>query len=451
MKLKKTTTLAAATLALASSAFALENATLTVSKIKDLNIRMYGYVETDFIADTTQGFTEEMDNNLVPMRASVGGTKNNFAGSNHRTEMSVRNSRLGFDLNLPKTDSGLQTEAVFELDFLGNNAENQQPGATTGVQTERDFFNNPAVRVRHAFVSLTKDAWNAKIGQTWSLLGWQPYYFPGEVIVQPGPGQLYRRFVQARLTNTMTVMNDWTVESAADIAKPAEMNSGNPEAHAGIRLASTKWKAASIGGSGTSMVGLSAALSGAVIPTRTNGLGNPTGTALAADVAIPLIPSKDGSDKGNNLMLMGEGVQGTGIGGLELAGLTFGVPGVSAATAGSAIDSGIAGLDASGSNIELIKARAFRSHIQYVLPGGKVALSAGYAQVEAMNLDRFAAGAAALGLAPKIQWGYVSAFYDPNSWLRFGAEANQDRDTYNDAANRHATNNRYQLTAFFLF
>lgn len=448
------TTAAVLALALAAPGFALENATLSVSSIKDLNIRMYGFVETDYIADTTQGFNEEMDNNLVPMRTVAGSnTKQNFAGDSGRTQMSVRNSRLGFDLTLPQTDEGLQTEGVIEMDFLGNQGVNTTPGSTSGTQSEANYFNNPTVRIRHAYVNLTDGQWNGKIGQYWSLLGWQPYYFPGEVIVQPGPGQLYRRFVQARVTNTQQLLGgDWTLESAADVAKPAEMNSDAPETHAGLRLASTKYKSASMGGAGTSMVGLSAAVSAAALPIKTNGLGDPTGEAIAGDFSVPIIPSKDGKDKGNNLTWMGEGVEGTGIGGIELAGLTFGVPGAASSFGGSSIDSGIAGYDNTAkTNIELIKVRSARTHLQYVLPGGKVAVSAGYAQVDALNLDRFAAGAAALSLAPKIQWGYVSAFWDAKSWLRFGAEANQDRDTYNDAANRHATNNRYQLSAFFIF
>ena len=71
------------------------------------------------------------------------------------------------------------------------------------------------------------DARNAKIGQTWSLLGWQPYYFPSEADVQPNvEAQLYRRFGQVRLTNTTKLLgDDWTLESAIDAAKPAELGS----------------------------------------------------------------------------------------------------------------------------------------------------------------------------------------------------------------------------------
>ena len=50
---------------------------------------------------------------------------------------------------------------------------------------------------------------------------------------------------------------DWTVETAIDAAKPAELGSGLTEEHFGIRLASTKYKAVSGLGSSTPMVGAS--------------------------------------------------------------------------------------------------------------------------------------------------------------------------------------------------
>ena len=441
-KARRTATGLVLALAMGLTTQAAENVNVTVSKIKDLNLRVYGFVETDYIHDTTEGLCEEEGNSAIQKRST-------YAGQHDRTQMSVRNSRLGFDLTVPKTEFGLDSEGIIELDFLGNNAATYTPGAAVPtVQTERDFFNNPAVRVRHAYANLTYDDWNAKLGQTWSLLGWQPYYFPGEVIVQPGPGQLYRRFVQARVMNTQRLGDAWTFESAADIAKPAQMNSGSPEWHGGLRLASTKWKAASVGGGGNaSMVGLSAAVSGALIPIRTT-VGDPTGQAIAFDAAVPIIPSTDGKNRSNTLIWMGEFMSGNGVGGLEYSGLSSGVGAIPLATAGAAaIDSGIAGVNGNG-DAELIRYRTWRTHLQYSLPGGKWATSVGYAQVEARNLDRFGA---ATSLYPKIQFAYASLMYDPLAWLRFGAEWNQTRDTYNDANNRHAINNRAQVSTFLMF
>lgn len=434
-------TLAAAVAAgpAAVPAAALEPLTIGTTSLKDATLRLYGFVETDAIYDTTQSFTEEQDNNLVLNRKAYGGQRG-------RDMMSIRNSRLGLEFGVPPADNGWKAKGVFEMDFLGNNGTNATPGTAPGTQTERDFFNNPTARVRHAFVEVSKDDLAFKVGQAWSLLGWQPYYFPGEAVVMPGVGQLYRRFPQIRATETRGFGN-WTLEAAADAAKPAQMNSGSPEWHAGLRVASTQIKGASISGSGTSMVGLSAGVSGALIPVRTQSAGSPTGSALAVDVAVPIIPSKDGKDRNNTLIWMAEGLTGSGVGGLEYAGLSFGVPGVTnSGNTGTAIDSGIAGLDTTGSNIQLIKVRAFRTHLQYSL--AKFSTSIGYAQVEGRNLDRFGSSA---GIAPKLQYGYASVFYDATSWLRLAGEVNQTRDTYNDVNNRYGINNRYQGTAYFMF
>lgn len=434
---------------LAAPAAALEPLTIGTSSLKGATLRLYGFVEADNIYDTTESYTEEEDS-VAPQTKTTSKGAQNYAGSRGRDMMSVRNSRLGAELNVPALDNGIKGKAVFEMDFMGNNGTNATPGSAPGAQSERDFFNNPTARVRHAFVEVSKDELAAKIGQTWSLLGWQPYYFPGEAIIQPGVGQLYRRFAQARVTDTHA-FGDWTLESAADAAKPAQMNSGSPEWHAGLRLASTKYKGASIAGSGTSMVGLSAGVSGALIPVRTQTAGSPTGGAVAVDVLVPIIPSSDGKSRNNTLVWAAEGVEGSGVGGLEMAGLTFGVPGVAASgsNAGTSIDSGIAGVDTSGSNIQLIKMRGFRTHLQYSL--AKWSASVGYAQVEARNLDRFGAGSAALTLYPKLQYAYVAAFYDPANWLRFAGEVNQTKATFNDPNNRFAVNNRYQLSAYFMF
>ena len=440
---------------LAAPVAALEPLTIGTSSLKDATLRLYGFVETDSIYDTTQSYTEEQDS-VAPVTRNVktgaAGTTGapNVGGQRGRDIMSVRNSRLGLELNVPAQDNGIKGKAVFEMDFMGNAGVNTVPGSAPGSQSERDFYNNPSARVRHAFVEVSKDEFSAKLGQYWSLLGWQPYYFPGEAVVLPGVGQLYRRFAQVRVMDTHA-FGDWTLETAADAAKPAEMNSGSPEWHAGVRFASTKYKGASIAGAGTSMVGLSAGVSAAVIPIRTQSAGNPTGGAVAVDILVPIIPSSDGKSRDNTLIWAAEGLTGRGVGGLEYAGLTFGVPGVTAAgsNAGTAIDSGMAGLNTTGSNIELIQLRAWRTHLQYSL--AKFSTSVGYAQIEGRNLDRFAAGANAFGISPKLQYAYVSAFYDAASWLRFAGEVNQTRATFNDPNNRWATNNRYQLSAYFMF
>jgi hypothetical protein len=446
------------------TAFADENAQLTVKAIAGVNIRMYGFIENDLINDSTQlegnKVVEELDNPTVA-KAST------YAGQHHETIMSVRNSRLGFDVTMPKTEYNLATEGIFELDFLGNQAANTTPGQTAGTQSERDFFNNPTVRVRHAYVNMTyNDTWNAKIGQTWSLLGWQPYYFPSEAIVQPAVGQLYRRFTQVRLTNTTNLLGgDWTLETAIDAAKPAELGAGQPDEHAGIRLASTKYKAVSGIGSSTPMVGLSVAASAALIPIRTSGspltgaqvdaTPNSNGSVVAFDALIPIIPSSDGKSTSNTLSLTGEYSNGRGDGGLEVAGAAGGLGAAADGTIGTtgvgAIDSGIAGI--SHGNLDLIHIETYRANLTYMWPGSHFANSAGYAATEVLNMgDYTGAGATALtSQIPKYQYYYGNVMYMPLNWLRFALEWAQIKNTYNDAHNRYAYDNRIQFTTYLTF
>jgi len=452
---------------IAGPSFADETATLSIKSIPNVNVRMYGFIENDLINDTKQLVTgskvvEELDNPTIPKANAA-----TYAGRHGETIDSIRNSRLGFDVTLPKTENGFATEGIFEFDFLGNQAANITPGQTTAApqtQTERDFFNNATVRVRHAYMNLTyNDAWNAKIGQTWSLLGWQPYYFPSEADVQPNVGQLYRRFSQIRLTNTSKLLDEnWTIESAIDAAKPAQLDSALPEGHAGLRLASTKYKAVSGLGSSTPMVGLSLAASAAVIPVRTSGAAlagvahtnatpDQTGTVVAFDALIPIIPSSDGKSTSNTLALTMEYSNGTGYGGLEVAGATggLGAPGDGAigTTGTGPLDSGIAGVSAGG-NLDLIHLQTYRGNFTYMWPGSHFANSIGYAETDILNMADFAPAATQI---LKYQYYYGNVMYLPLTWLRFALEWAQIKNQYNDVANRYAYDNRIQFTTYLTF
>jgi hypothetical protein len=399
-----------------------------------------------------------------------------YAGNNGRKIMSVRNSRLGFDLTMPEME-GIKTEAILEMDFMGNQAANDTPGTSTAAsvtgtsgstkgavtsvtgitQSERDFFNNPTERIRHAYLNMTIGSENAKIGQTWSLLGWQPYYFPSEPIVAPSVGQLYRRFPQVRITDTRTssdlglkdMTGDWTLETAVDAAKPGQMDSEITDFHGGIRISSNKCKAATGLGSGSSMVGLSLAASAVWIPVNSVSIGCQTGQGYALDALIPIIPSKDGKDMSNNLSLTAEYSRATGVGGLELAGATAGISAPSAAQLGttSPLDSGIAGINALG-RLELIDFQTARANLTYVLPNPKWAVSAGYAQVAPENLSDFTASTSYIS---KYVYGYAAVFYMPLKWLKFAGEYAEFKDTYTDPVNPDAQDNRIQFTTYVTF
>jgi hypothetical protein len=419
-----------------------------------LTLKMYGFVETDFINDSTQGLLEEQDNVLIAR-------PNTYAGGHAQSMMSIRNSRLGFDLGLPVSDTGWTAKGKFEFDFLGNQGISTVPGTVedkaTTVQSEANFFNNPTVRIRHAYLELlntTKDSpsgWDFKLGQTWSLFGWQPYYFPAEVPIQPAVGQLYRRFPQMRAMYTEQLGDESKLELAADAAKPDEMRSELPEGHAGLRLSTKKLQAAVLcGGSLTcadnkTNEDLSAALSSAWIPIRTD-QGDRDGWAGAADMFVPILPTH-GSSRANSLSLTGEASVGRGIGGLELASLSFGLP-ANVTAGGTPLDSGIASLNKNG-QAELIEVSTLRADLMYVPPFGKDKWNAdlGVAQVDCLNVDDYAF--APTTVAPKMQYGYAAISYDWLKWVRTTVLYATTTDTYQDGI--HATDHRYWMAWFFMF
>jgi hypothetical protein len=324
---------------------------------------------------------------------------------------------------------------------------------TSGTQSEANFFNNPTARIRHAYLNLTYGNENAKIGQTWSLLGWQPYYFPSEPVDSGQVGELFRRFPQIRFTDSRSLgvigLNDWTWETAADVAKPAEMDSDLTDFHAGLRISSNKCKAATGFSSGSRMVGLSLASSWIWEPITTANIGKQTGQGYALDALIPILPSKDGIDMTNNLSLTAEYSHASGIGGIELPSATAGIISPTAAQMGNGIplDSGIAGVNLLGA-LDLIQFENMRADLTYVLPFNQWAVSMGYAEVRPDNLGDF-----------KASTSYISAytfysgslFYTPLKWLRFAAEFAEFHDTYLDPKAPNAQDNRLQFTSYIMF
>ena len=92
---------------------------------------LYGFVEADFIWDSTQGLNDLAGNAGIPR-------PNTYAGEHGQLIMAGRNSRLGFRLAAPSYN-GIKASAHLEMDFLGN----QPPGIT-----EAALLLNPTFRFR---------------------------------------------------------------------------------------------------------------------------------------------------------------------------------------------------------------------------------------------------------------------------------------------------------------
>lgn len=438
---------------------------------------LYGFVEADHVYDSTQSFSEAAGNGFVqrsppgPLPAAAGPTR--YAGEHGRFQMGVRNSRFGFRLKAPET-SGIRTSAQMEFDLLGQAAGNGQPGATAATVSEGSFFNNPAVRVRHAFMKVETPIVDFLVGQYWHLFGWQSVYHPNTVEIQGVPGHLYGRTPQLRISKTIKA-GDFQVEIAGAALRPPQRDSEMPDFQGGLRFAYNGWNGmATAGSTGTSLMPLSLAITGdfrrfnvsefAVAPTHAN---DKTTTAVAIDVFIPVLPAtKDKKD--NALSLNGEFVTGYAIADLY-TGFDTGLRnpvlpgGANAQPAASNVDPNLLVYSPDGS-LHGIQLTTYMFGVQYYLPGldGRYWISANYAHTQSANTPRFVRYFPNVAVVPtdtnltyagqvreSEDWFDVNLFGDVVPGVRLGLEYANFNDRYADGV--HAVNHRVQASGFFLF
>ena len=422
----------------------------------DWKISMGGFVELDAIVDSTRSFTEVEGNSAVSRDA--------VSGQTGRTQMSIRNTRLAFSVE-PPTYEEWKTKGYFEFDLLGFDPT---PGTPTGApNSEAGFFNNPTFRVRHTYLSAERDGWQIMGGQYWNLLGWQPYYFMPTVQVAPITGMLYGRTGQVRVTKTVTMDNNNTLQAALGVMRPPQRDASLPGFEGGVRMAFGNRTAGFAGGSTAPQktqplsFGLSGALREFVIPQSplapTGDVTHLPGYAAVADALIPVIASADGKDPANTLVFGGEFTTGKGYGD-QFAGFTGGLasPLNSSTTAPEKnvnLDSGIGGFDGSG-NFQLVDIRTFNAYFQYHLPGTcRSWFSGGYGRLYSDNINTLVGvtGKTSAGNFPydKVQVYFANWSHDVTKQIRLGVEYAFSRTEYGDTYIAH--NSRYQLSAFFIF
>jgi hypothetical protein len=418
---------------------------------------LYGFVESDYIWDSTRAFNDLAGGSQVPRGNTQG-------GENGRVQFSVRNSRLGFRLRAPEV-SGVRASAVVETDFLGTQLPiaNPDPAPTpvNAAGTEGTFFTSPVLRARHLYLKVETPVVDFLAGQYWTLYGWGPAYQPNTVEIQGVPGEIYSRTPQLRISKTLKA-DPITLELAVAATRPVERDASTPDGQAGIRFAVDSWTGAQTTGStGSQLAPFSIAVTGllrhvavdqfSATPKTTNDL---TMDALAVDGFLPVIPASKKS-KDNALSLQGEFSTGYGIADMYTGwtgGVTFPAlatpAGAAAAPAYAAdIDNGIVTYDAKG-GLHGIQWTTYLLGAQYYLPAtnGKVWISGNYSHASSANTHYYGA-AAKVRLAE--DWWDVNLFVDPLPSVRIGAEFADFIDVYVDG--QHAVNHRGQLSGFFIF
>jgi hypothetical protein len=443
---------------------------------------IYGFAETDVINDSTESFNDTAGNALIarpngipPLAANL---QNNYAGNHGRTQMSIRNSRLGLRMRAPEVHR-VRVSGLVETDFEGYLPA---PNPTTG-SSESQFFSSPTLRLRHAFVRVETPVVDLLVGQYWDLFGWQNVYHPNSVQVQGLPGELYSRDAQVRLSHAFEsrVVN---VEIALAARRPPSRDSQIPEGQGGLRIAFPGWTGVTTtGATATDILPASVALTGdyrqfglpefSSTPSRTVAL---TTEAVAVDVFIPVIPARRGHEA-NSLSLTGEFVTGNGISDLY-TGLTGGITFPTYVNASSVsqaqsttypqdIDNGMVTYDLQG-NLHPIQWTTFIAGLQYYLPflDGHVWVSGNVARLQSNNISQFtrcSTMATSCLEDPTMSYYPLSNaqvfksenFFDANLFwqavpgVRFGFEYANFNQEYGDGV--HAINNRFQGSGFFIF
>jgi len=422
---------------------------------------LYGFVEWDSIFDTTQGLNDLAGNAAIQRKGT-------YAGDHHQLMESVRNSRLGFKLKGPETES-IKSSAIAEMDFLGNQPQSGPAPTGSPAVSESSYFTSPTFRVRHFALKMETPVVDVLAGQYWQLFGWQSFFHPNTVEMQGVPGQVYSRSPQLRLSHLFKT-DAVNVEIAIAALRPVQRAAYVPDGQGGIKLSVNNWKGVHTNGAtGTAVDALSVGVSGlvrrfdipefAMTPTGSNKV---MGWGFSADAMLPVIPAATANDGG--LTLTGSFVTGkadadmyTGLsGGASFPALPN--PGMAspAPTYTQNVDNGLVAytVDANGNGVlHAIKWQSYMAGLQAYLPtsvtGARMWLALNYAHLSSSNIAELMTMSNASKLFNKVDWADANYFVDATASIRFGVEYAYYHQTYLDGVK--ATNHRVQLSGFYIF
>lgn len=424
-----------------------ESLSLVLSKF---SATLYGFAEADLIYDTTESLNEVAGNAQIAR-------PDTYAGTHDRFMVSIRNSRFGIRLRAPEWHR-IRASALAEMDFLGTQATTTSEAAT---------FTSPLLRARHYYLKVETPVVDFLFGQSWSLFGWQPFYFPNSVEIMGLPAQLFSRTPQLRISKTIHTA-PINLELALALQRPPQRDAGVPEYQGGVRFIVNQWTGVqTMNSTGTQISPMSLGVSGtlrhlslAELSATPKNSVELNGWGVAASAFIPVIPGR-ADKRGNSLSLTGEYVWGIGIAD-EYPGLVGGVSSAPLSNPNMVtpapvytpnVDPGLAVFTADGV-AHLIRWQTFIVGAQYTIPGldGRMWVSANFSRSVSDNAKNF-------GTPGKLRAGEDFAdfniFGDITPAVRVGAEYAWFNDHYAGAdvkvAPIDATNHRVQLSTFFLF
>ena len=176
------------------------------------------------------------------------------------------------------------------------------------------------MRARHFYMMAEANGWQLTAGQTWTLFGWQPYYFLITDSVAPVSGVLYQRTAQFTAVKTVDLGDPGKLSAGLSLVRPAQRDSRLPGLDAGVRWVYAGRKAGYAGMTSGDVKAqpLSVGLSGRLNEFAFNNTADTSatthlmGSAVALDAMIPVLGSAS-DDTGNTLAISGEASVGRRI------------------------------------------------------------------------------------------------------------------------------------------
>jgi hypothetical protein len=437
---------------------------------REWTTRIYGFVEFDVMHDSTRAYADSIGNSLIPNDVTWGGTHG-------RTQFTMRNTRLGIQLSAPRM--GLfRPSALVEVDFFGTpgsyDATSSGTSSAAGAApplpasnslSETTFYANAIPRIRHAYVSLESDIVSILGGQTYNLMGWQPYFFPAAMEFFGLPGMAFNRTLQLRLLHTFR-SDRVNVDVAVAAMRPAQRDSEVPSGEAGVLAKLNQWKGIHTSGATATFADpLAVGISGTVRRFAVDSYGVPptaqardTGWGISVDALVPILAVEDSDHRSNALTLTGSFTVGSGDADV-LGGLTTGIgnppllilpPATAPPVYNADIDGGLVVFTPDGT-LHTIGWRTLMVGLQYYIPpSGRLFVSANFAQGDATNVMSLAEAVARQALVI-TQSRYLdgNVFFDITADARAGLSYQFTSQTYGDG--QQPRNQRYLAGLWYFF
>lgn len=410
------------------------------------SLKFTGSVEPILHFDSTRSFRDQTANFPVARPGT-------YNGEEGRSQLSVHTSRFGFLLTPPEKDS-LKQSVFLAFDFLGYNAN---PSATAPVNTETFFYNSSALRMTHFYYTVEKNGWKFLGGQSGSVFGWTPIYYPAQMGLLFVSGINFNRPPQLSIFKTVPTSDVNKLQAAFSLTRPTQADSQLPNFDFGIRYLFGENKAGYTNSTNAitleqASVGVSATYRKFEIPQTTPAVSSHSenGGAFAFNLLLPIIPAEGDSPR-NTLLLLADASSGEGYSEAYI-GTTFNLPALPTAAgtkgAGTFLDAGLGGYDAAG-NFKLTEMYTFTGQLQYYLPMEKKSfVTVGYGQLKLRNPEGFVP-ASGLVIYDTSKTFYTSFFYDFTDAIRSGIEYRDVTTEYVDGVS--ASNNRFMFTTMYRF